>query len=224
SEIDLPIKSEKGLEEEWNYYQQAECLPVPFLPIKGELPKHQENLILSIPLEQYVISQKKSNGVICDSVQTKNKRVNFPKYTKDVEGCSKPALKEDKCINLEGIAFIRLYKHAQKECNCIKHGGTQFIRTCKEEGCAKYPQKGGKCIKHGGTQIKKSCKEEGCTKLVQKGGRCWKHGETKSIKLCNEEECVKRAQKGDKCIKHGGTQAMKPCKEEGCTKTSFKGW
>nr|CAD7265842.1 unnamed protein product [Timema shepardi] len=36
SEIDLPIKSEEGFEEELNYYQQPECWSGP--PIKGELP------------------------------------------------------------------------------------------------------------------------------------------------------------------------------------------
>nr|CAD7403127.1 unnamed protein product [Timema cristinae] len=126
SEIDLPIKSEEGFKEEFKDYQQPECWtgPITLPPIKEELPKLQENLTLSIPIEQYCTSQAKING------------------------CTKLALKSGKCINHGRI----LNKKLCKEEGCdkkslmvgtfIRRGGTNTRTLCKEEECAKLAMKG----------------------------------------------------------------------------------
>nr|CAD7442883.1 unnamed protein product [Timema bartmani] len=145
------------------------------------------------------------------------------------EGCAKYPQKGGKCIKHGGTQTKKpckeegCSKRAQKGDKCTKHGGLQAKRLCEEEKCIKIALKGGKCIKHGGSYTKRPCKEEGCAKRAQKGSKCWKHGGNYAKKQCNEEGCVKRAHKGGKCWKHGETQAKYSCKEEGCVRWARKG-
>jgi hypothetical protein len=96
------------------------------------------------------------------------------------------------------------------------------IRTkCSSDGCTNVARKGGVCVRHGGTEKIKTCSHEGCTNVSRKGGVCASHGAKQ--KTCSNEGCTSVAKKGGVCMRHGGTVVAKICSHEGCTNNAING-